>query len=89
MLIVAIAWLYVVVLMSATQPTWLAALGTLFFYGLFPLSIVLYLMATPARRRQRRALEAARSAAAESPPPADSAEEGIGENDDGKSSRSV
>lgn len=54
MLIIAIAWLYVVVLMAATQPTWLAAIATLMFYGLLPLSIVLYLINTPARRRRQR-----------------------------------
>lgn len=58
-LIVAIGWLYVVVLMSATQDGWLAAAGTLVFYGLLPLGIVLYLLGAPARARRRRAAEQA------------------------------
>lgn len=60
--IVAVAWLFVVVLMAAaeaqTGSLW-GALGTLVLYGLLPLGIVLYLMATPARRRARAAREAA------------------------------
>lgn len=72
MLIVAIAWLYVVILMAATQPTWLAAIATLVFYGIFPLSIVLYLIATPARaRRRRRQIAAGNPANAESVVPSE------------------
>ncbi|MFK7963317.1 MAG: hypothetical protein AB8C46_05045 [Burkholderiaceae bacterium] len=62
MLIIAIAWMYVVVLMAATQPTLLAAMLTLFGYGLFPLAIVLYLVATPARRKRAMAKQAAEDA---------------------------
>lgn len=62
--IVAIAWMFVVVLMTlaeATSPqgTLLGALFTLLLYGLLPLSIVLYLLGTPMRRRARRQAEAA------------------------------
>ncbi len=67
--IVAVAWLFVVLLMTlaeATSPqgTVLGAFFTLLLYGLLPLSIVLYLMGTPMRRRARRAAEAAADAAA-------------------------
>jgi len=62
MLIIAIAWMYVVVLMAATQPTLLAGVLTLFGYGLFPLSIVLYLVGTPGRRKRAAAREAAAEA---------------------------
>lgn len=70
MYIVAIAWIFVVVLMAAaeatsTQGSVLGALITLLLYGVVPLSVVLYLMATPARRRaQQRAQLAADAAAA-------------------------
>lgn len=62
MILVAVGWLYVVVLMSvaeATSPqgTVLGAMFTLLLYGVLPLAIVMYLMATPARRRARRAAE--------------------------------
>jgi hypothetical protein len=55
-LIVAVAWMYVVVMMSVAeaaspQGTVLGAVFTLLLYGVLPLSIVLYIMATPARRK--------------------------------------
>lgn len=61
--IVAVAWLYVVLLMSVAEAlsphgTVLGALLTFVLYGVMPLSIVLYILATPARRRARRAAEA-------------------------------
>ena len=69
--LVAIAWMYVVVAMSlaeATSPTGslLGALVTFLLYGALPLSILLYLLATPARRRRRDAQAAAAVAAAAS-----------------------
>lgn len=66
--IVAIAWIFVVVLMAlaeATSPqgTVLGALITLLLYGALPLWVVMYLLGTPARRAARRRQEAAESAA--------------------------
>lgn len=58
MYIVAIAWMYVVVLMAATQPTVLSAFGTLVFYGILPCSVVMYLIMAPTRARRKKALEA-------------------------------
>lgn len=63
MWIVALAWLYVVLMMAvaealSTQGTVLGAVFTLLLYGLLPLSIVLYVMGTPHRRRAARAAEA-------------------------------
>ena len=68
MLLVAIAWLYVVLMVAiveATSPqgTLLGAFFTLLLYGVLPLGIVGYLFFSPARRRARRAAEA-RSVAA-------------------------
>jgi hypothetical protein len=65
--LVAIAWLYVVLMMAvaeatSNQGTLLGAVFTLVLYGLLPLSIVLYLMNEPARRRARRARDAVGSA---------------------------
>jgi len=67
--IITIAWLFVTVMMAlaeATSPqgTVLGALFTFLLYGALPLSIVLYLMGSPARRRARKAAEAAADAAA-------------------------
>jgi membrane protein implicated in regulation of membrane protease activity len=72
LLLVALGWMYVVVVMAAAEATGpggsvVGAIVTLLLYGVLPLAIVLYLMATPARRRLRRAREAAESADAEKP----------------------
>jgi len=70
MYLVVIAWIYVVLMMAiaeavSTQGTLLGAIVTFVLYGLLPLSIVVYLMATPARRRRRQAAEQAGEQAAE------------------------
>lgn len=62
MFLVAIAWIYVVLMVAvveATSPqgTVLGAFFTLLLYGLLPLGIVLYLMSSPARKRLRRETE--------------------------------
>ena len=56
--IVALAWVFVVVLMAAAEATspqgsLLGAVLTLLLYGVLPLGIVLYLLGTPMRRRAR------------------------------------
>lgn len=61
--IVAIAWMFVVILMTlaeatSTQGTVLGAFFTFLLYGVLPLAIMMYLLATPARRRARRRAEA-------------------------------
>jgi hypothetical protein len=63
MYLTVIAWLYVVLMMSAVeaaspQGTVLGAITTFILYGLLPLSILIYIMGTPARRRARKAEEA-------------------------------
>ena len=58
MYVIAIAWLYVTVLMAATEPNLTAGLLTFAFYGLLPLGLLLWLLGTPQRRRQRLAREA-------------------------------
>ncbi len=67
MVLVAIAWIYVVVMVAvveATSPqgTLLGAFVTLLLYGVLPLGIVAYLFLSPARKRARRAAEAASAA---------------------------
>lgn len=63
-LIVAIAWMYVVLMMAAAEAVSpqggvLGAVFTVLLYGVLPLSVVLYVMGTPRRRRARRAAERA------------------------------
>ena len=70
MYLIAIAWMYVVVMMSiaeAASPsgTLLGAFFTFVLYGLLPLSIVLYILATPARKRRLKARQEQEALAAE------------------------
>lgn len=82
MYLVAIAWIYVVLMMAiaeamAPNGTLLGAGVTFVLYGLLPLGIVLYVMGAPMRRRARRAAEAqadeAAARAAEVPAPGSAA----------------
>ena len=64
MYIVAIGWLYVALMMSVAEATHsagtlLGAFFTFVLYGVLPVSIVMYLMGTPARKKAIRAREAA------------------------------
>ncbi len=56
MYLVAIAWMYVVLMMSVAEVmhpdgTLLGAIITFFFYGVLPLAIVLYIMGARLRRK--------------------------------------
>ena len=69
MTLVAVAWIYVVLLMAVAeaispQGSLLGAVVTFVLYGVLPLSIVLYIIGTPARRRRRHRAEAAAASAA-------------------------
>lgn len=66
MYIVAIAWLYVVLMMSLTEQSWVAGIGTFILYGLAPLSLFLWIVGSPARKRRRLAQDAEKDAAASS-----------------------
>ncbi len=62
--IVIIAWLYVALMMAVAEATHttgtvLGAIFTFLLYGVLPLSLVVYLMNTPARRRVLKEREAA------------------------------
>ena len=70
MALVAMAWIYVVLLMAVVEATGsnctlLGALFTFLLYGALPLAIVLYLLGSPMRRRPRRRAEVEASAAAQ------------------------
>ncbi|USX24582.1 hypothetical protein NHH73_18400 [Oxalobacteraceae bacterium OTU3CINTB1] len=67
MLIVAIAWIYVVGLMALTEPTVVAGIVTFLFYCVLPLGTLIYIAGTGKRKARRRAEEqAARDARAAS-----------------------
>ena len=62
--LVALAWMYVVLMVAlaeafSPQGTVVGAVFTVVGWGVIPLSVVLYILATPARRRARRAAESA------------------------------
>ena len=72
MYIVALAWIYVVLMMAlaealSSQGTMLGAVFTFLLYGVLPLSVVLYILGAPARGRARRAAESAALAASAAP----------------------
>lgn len=74
MYLIAIAWGYVVLMMSVAEAaspsgTLLGAIATFLLYGVLPLSIVLYILGTPGRKRARLAREAAAEQAAHSGEP--------------------
>lgn len=88
MYLVAIGWLYVVMMMavaeaSNTTGTVLGAIVTFFLYGLMPVALVVYLMRAPQRRKAIKAREAVedqarRAAAAETNVPPGSAQPDAG-----------
>ncbi|MDR3481727.1 MAG: hypothetical protein P4L91_13560 [Burkholderiaceae bacterium] len=57
MYIVAIGWIYVVLMMSITETSVVAGVMTFLLYGILPLTVILYLLGTPERRRRRQAAE--------------------------------
>lgn len=64
MLIVAVAWIYVVGLMALTETSVVAGIVTFLFYCVLPLSTTCYIAGSGKRKARRRAAElAAREAA--------------------------
>lgn len=68
MYLVAIAWMYVVVMMTVVEATSangtiLGAIFTFVLYGALPLSIVLYILRSPGRKRARLAADSTASVA--------------------------
>lgn len=69
MYLVAIAWMYVVLMMAVAEATSsqgsvLGAVVTMLLYGVLPVAIVMYLLGTPMRNKARREREAAQDSAA-------------------------
>ncbi len=57
MYIIAIGWIYVVLMMSITETSVTAGVMTFLLYGILPLGVILYLLNTPERRRRRAEIE--------------------------------
>ena len=71
MYLIALAWMYVVLMMAiaeatAANGTVLGAVFTFVLYGVLPLSILMYILGTPGRRRALMAAERAQDEAAAS-----------------------
>jgi len=71
--LVALAWIYVVLMMAVVealspQGSVLGAFFTFLLYGVLPLSIVLYVMGTPMRRSARQRALARRQAGSAADP---------------------
>ena len=69
MYIIVAGWLYVALMMAVAEGTnstgsLLGAIITFLLYGVAPVSLLIYLLGTPARKRAIRAREAAASARA-------------------------
>lgn len=62
--LIAIAWIYVVLYMSITESSVVAGIMTFIFYCVIPLSLVIYVLRSPARKRQIKVQEAAKRQAA-------------------------
>lgn len=67
--LVALAWMYVVLMVAVAEAmspngTAVGVAFTVIGWGVLPLSVVLYILSTPARRRARRAAQAAAEAQA-------------------------
>jgi hypothetical protein len=57
MYVIAIGWLYVTLLMAATEANLTAGVLTFVLYGAAPLALLLWLFGTPQRKRNRLARE--------------------------------
>lgn len=86
MYIVAIAWLYITVLMAATERNLVAGVMTFLTYGLGPLALFLWLFGGPRRRRAKARRE---SSALGGPTPEGWASGGTGRRPSGEGLPSV
>lgn len=54
MYIVAIAWIYITLLMAFTEANVTAGVLTFVFYGLLPCALFIWIVGTPQRRRNKK-----------------------------------
>ena len=57
--LILIAWLYVALMVSATEPNLVGSVMSFVFYGLIPCAIIAYIGTTGQRKKRRRLNEAA------------------------------
>jgi len=56
--IVAIGWLFVIMMMAITSTSFLSGVATLLCYGILPLAMFLWIVGTPQRRRRAASRDA-------------------------------
>lgn len=66
--LVLIAWLYVALMVAATEPNLVGSVLSFSFYGLLPAAIIAYIGTTGQRKKRRRLQEAAALAEPDAPP---------------------
>ena len=66
--LILVAWLYVTLLVAATEPTVVGAVMSFVFYGLLPSALIAYIGGTGQRKKRRRLKEAAGGETDEAPP---------------------
>ncbi|MBD8655374.1 hypothetical protein IFT68_07025 [Oxalobacteraceae sp. CFBP 13730] len=81
MWIVAIAWIYVVVLMAATEPTVVAGIMTFAFYCALPLSILFYITGAKRRRQRGQTPQSCRDVGTRRESPSEDMDDGGGDGD--------
>ena len=59
MYIVAIGWIFVIIMMAITSTSVLSGVVTLFCYGILPLGLFLWIVGTAQRRRRAASRDAA------------------------------
>ncbi len=67
--IMVIGWLYVTILVAATEPTVVAGLISFLFYGALPCGLILYFAGSKVRRQRRRYQEKMAERAKQDPLP--------------------
>ncbi len=72
-MIIVVGWLYVTVLVAASEPNLVAGIVSFLFYGALPCGLILYFAGSKVRRQRRAFLEQQRLAASGQPDQADHA----------------
>lgn len=67
MYLIAIGWMYVVLMVSVANPNPVGGVLTFIFGGLGPLALFLWIFGTPARRRAKARREAEQAASDDRP----------------------
>jgi hypothetical protein len=87
MYVIAIGWLYVTLLMAATEANLTAGVLTFTLYGAAPLALFLWLFGTPQRRRNLRTADHRTAHGAQAALPREVINDVVGKDDGGDAHR--